>query len=238
MDKPHNSINGDDTPIAEPRLYDEDDLLMISALQHILFCPRQCALIHIEQQWTENRYTAEGKIMHERVDEAGRESRGRIRTAFGLPLRSLRLGLSGRADAVEYHRQGDESPGTPFWQPFPVEYKRGKPKKNDSDLVQLCAQAICLEEMLVCSVREGAIYYGKPRRRMAVIFDDALREETTEAARRLHVLIATGLTPQARYEKKCDSCSLLPLCMPKTTGARRSVQGYLSKALDLATELA
>ena len=204
---------------------------MISALQHLLFCPRQCALIHIEQQWTENRYTAEGRIMHDRVDEVGRESRGRIRTAFGLPLRSLRLGLSGRADAVEYHRQGDDPAETSFWQPFPVEYKRGKPKKNDSDLVQLCAQAICLEEMLVCSVPEGAIYYGKPRRRMAVIFDDTLRAETRETARRLHELIESGRTPQARYEKKCDSCSLLSLCMPKVTGARRSVQGYMAKAL-------
>jgi CRISPR-associated exonuclease Cas4 len=231
MAKHLSTANSDDTPIAEPSRYNEDDLLMISALQHLLFCPRQCALIHIEQQWTENRYTAEGRIMHDRVDDVGQESRGRIRTAFGLPLRSLRLGLSGRADAVEYHRQSDDPAETSFWQPFPVEYKRGKPKKNDSDLVQLCAQAICLEEMLACSVPEGAIYYGKPRRRMAVIFDDTLREETRETARRLHELIESGRTPQARYEKKCDSCSLLSLCMPKVTGARRSVQGYMAKAL-------
>jgi CRISPR-associated exonuclease Cas4 len=233
MDKHLDTNVGSDFPITEPHSYNEEDLLMISALQHLLFCPRQCALIHVEQQWTENRYTAEGRIMHERVDEMGRESRGRIRTAFGLPLRSLRLGLSGRADAVEYHRQDDDSAAPPFWQPFPVEYKRGKPKKNDSDLVQLCAQAICLEEMHACSVSEGAIYYGKPRRRMEVIFDDELREETITAARQLHELIKSGHTPQARYEKKCDSCSLLLLCMPKVTGARRSVQDYMAKALDL-----
>lgn len=233
MDKCINIANGGDSPLSEPGLYTEEDLLMISALQHLLFCPRQCALIHIEQQWTENRYTAEGRIMHDRVDEVGRESRGRIRTAFGLPLRSLRLGLSGRADAVEYHRQGDCPAETSFWQPFPVEYKRGKPKKNDSDLVQLCAQAICLEEMLGCTVPEGAIYYGKPRRRMAVIFDDTLREETRETARRLHELIESGRTPQARYEKKCDSCSLFSLCMPKVTGVRRSVQGYMAKTINL-----
>lgn len=221
------------SPIVASEYYAEEDLLMISALQHLLFCPRQCALIHVEQQWTENRYTAEGRIMHERVDEAGKESRGRICTVFGLPLRSLRLGLSGRADAVEYHRQGDDSGATPFWQPFPVEYKRGKPKKNDSDLVQLCAQAICLEEMLACAVPEGAIYYGKPRRRMAVLFDDVLRKKTTDTARQLHKLLRSGRTPQARYEKKCDSCSLLSLCMPKVTGARRSVRGYMAKALDL-----
>jgi CRISPR-associated exonuclease Cas4 len=232
MDKHLSPTSDGDSPLAEPGLYNEDDLLMISALQHLLFCPRQCALIHIEQQWTENRYTAEGRIMHERVDEVGRESRGRIRTAFGLPLRSLRLGLSGRADAVEYHRQGEDSAFNPFWQPFPVEYKRGKPKKNDSDLVQLCAQAICLEEMLACSVPEGAMYYGKPRRRMAVIFDDPLRQTTAEAARRLHELVASGRTPQAKYEKKCESCSFLSVCMPKVTGACWSVQGYIAKALN------
>lgn len=235
MDKHLAPTDNNDSPIAAPGLFGEDELLMISALQHLLFCPRQCALIHIEQQWTENRYTAEGRIMHERVDEVGRESRGRIRTVFGLPLRSLRLGLSGRADAVEYHRQGDDSALTPFWQPFPVEYKRGKPKKNDSDLVQLCAQAMCLEEMLACPVPEGAMYYGKPRRRMAVIFDDTLRKETTDAVRQLHELIESGRTPQARYEKKCDSCSLLSLCMPKVTGAHRSVRGYMAKVLALET---
>lgn len=216
-------------PIAEPALYAEEDLLMISALQHLLFCPRQCALIHIEQQWTENRFTAEGRIMHERVDEAGKESRGRIRTVFGPPLRSLRLGLSGRADVVEYHRQDHGPARTPSWRPFPVEYKRGKPKKNDSDFVQLCAQAICLEEMLGCSVPEGAIYYGKPRRRMTVDFDAALRQKTAETASKLHELLGSGRTPPARYEKKCDSCSLLSLCIPKVTGTARSVQGYLNK---------
>jgi len=233
MDNRLDKTGSVNSPILKPALYTEEDLLMISALQHLLFCPRQCALIHIEQQWTENRFTAEGRIMHERVDEAGKESRGRIRTVFGLPLRSLQLGLSGRADAVEYHRQGDESSSTHFWQPFPVEYKRGKPKKNDSDLVQLCAQAICLEEMLTCSVPEGAIYYGKPRRRMTVVFDETLRQKTTETAFRLHELLGSGRTPQARYEKKCDSCSLLSLCIPKVTGTSRSVQGYLAKAFNL-----
>jgi CRISPR-associated exonuclease Cas4 len=231
MDKDLNPTSDGDSLIAKPDFYHEDDLLMISALQHLLFCPRQCALIHIEQQWTENRYTAEGRIMHERVDEVGKESRGRIRTVFGLPLRSLRLGLSGRADAVEYHREGDDTASS-VWRPFPVEYKRGKPKKNDSDLVQLCAQAICLEEMHSCAVPEGAMYYGKPRRRLAVVFNDALREKTRDAARRLHELVDSGRTPQARYEKKCDSCSLISLCMPKVTGTYRSVRGYMSKVLE------
>lgn len=170
--------------------------------------------------------------MHERVDEAGRESRGRIRTVNGLPLRSLRLGLSGKADAVEFHREGEDDSGdASVWRPFPVEYKRGKPKQNDCDLVQLCAQALCLEEMLGVAVPEGALYYGKPRRRLAVVFDDALREKTKEAARRLHELIASGRTPQARHEKKCESCSMLSVCMPKITGSHRSVQRYMAQAL-------
>lgn len=213
-------------------MFTEDELIPLSALQHLLFCERQCALIHIEQAWAENRFTAEGRIMHERVDGAGRESRGRVRTVNGLPLRSLRLGLSGKADAVEFHREGEDGSGDiSVWRPFPVEYKRGKPKQNDCDLVQLCAQALCLEEMLGVAVPEGAIYYGKPRRRLVVIFDEALREKTREAARRLHELIRSGHTPQARYEKKCESCSMLSICMPKVTGARRSVQRYMAKAL-------
>lgn len=213
-------------------MFTEDELIPLSALQHLLFCERQCALIHIEQAWAENRFTAEGRIMHERVDETGRESRGRVRTVNGLLLRSLRFGLSGKADAVEFHREGEDASGSAsIWRPFPVEYKRGKPKQNDCDLVQLCAQALCLEEMLGVAVPEGALYYGKPRRRLAVVFDDALREKTKEAARRLHELISSGRTPQARYEKKCESCSMLSVCMPKVTGSRRSVQGYMAKAL-------
>lgn len=170
--------------------------------------------------------------MHERVDSGGRESRGRVRQAFGLALRSLQLGLLGKADVVEFYRKDDGS-----WQPFPVEHKRGRPKKDSTDLVQLCAQAMCIEEMLVCHIDTGALFYGKTRRRQDVIFGKDLRLEVCETARSLHDLIASGQTPQARYEKKCDSCSLLPLCIPKITGAHRSVQGYIAKALDLAQEL-
>ena len=120
-------------------MFDIDDLIQLSALQHMDFCPRQCALIHVEQTWSENRLTAEGRIMHEHVHEEGRESRGDVRIERGVALRSLRLGLIGKADVVEYHRQAGGS-----WRPFPVEYKRGKPKPDHSDKIQLCAQAICL----------------------------------------------------------------------------------------------
>jgi CRISPR-associated exonuclease Cas4 len=217
--------------------YNEDQLIPLSALQHLLFCERQCALIHIEQAWAENRLTVEGRHLHERVDEVGQESRGRIRTVFSLPVRSLCLGLSGQADAVEFHRQGEGgADDLSRWRPFPVEYKRGKPKMDDCDVVQLCAQALCLEEMLAVEVPEGAMYYGKPRRRLAVAFDQRLRETTLDAVGRLHALIEGGRPPRASYEKKCDSCSLLALCMPKVTGARRTVRAYMAHALALASE--
>lgn len=206
--------------------YSEDDLLPLSALQHLLFCERQCALIHIEQVWAENLFTAEGRILHERADSGERQSRNAVRIETAVPLRSLRLGLSGKADVVEYHRDGEGN-----WQPFPVEYKRGKPKAANWDQVQLCAQAICLEEMLHCTVLEGALFYGKNRRRQEVSFDETLRRETAEAAARLHELIRSGVTPPARYEKKCDSCSLVQFCLPKVAGRGKSVGRYLAREL-------
>ena len=204
--------------------YAEDDLIMISALQHYIFCERQCALIHIEQIWNENRATAEGRIMHERVHEQDRESRGNVRIEYGLPLRSLRVGLVGKADVVEFH-QLDK--GT--WQPFPVEYKRGKPKPDHCDLIQLCAQATCLEEMLSVSVPSGAIFYGRTRRRLDVSFDESLRQETEEAAKQAHQLIRSGVTPPPVYEKRCESCSLIGECLPKAIGKKSSVKRYLAR---------
>jgi CRISPR-associated exonuclease Cas4 len=205
----------------------EDDLIMISALQHFAFCQRQCALIHIEQVWDENRATAEGKIMHERVHEQDRESRGDVRIEYGLPLRSLRLGLIGKADVVEFHRVGKD-----MWLPFPVEYKRGKPKIDHCDKIQLCAQALCLEEMLSVSVPQGAIFYGRTRRRLDVTFDNALRQETEETVEKARRLITAGITPPPVYEKRCKSCSLMEECMPKTIEKRSSVKRYLTRMVD------
>jgi CRISPR-associated exonuclease Cas4 len=207
--------------------HSEDDLIMISALQHIAFCERQCALIHIEQIWDENRATAEGRIMHERVHEQDHESRGSVRIEYGIPLRSLKLGLVGKADAVEFHRLGKDT-----WQPFPVEYKRGKPKPDHYDLIQLCAQAICLEEMLSVLVPGGAIFYGRTRRRLDVAFDEVLRKETEEAAKRAHELIASGITPPPVYEKRCERCSLIGECLPKASGKRDSVKRYLTRMME------
>src|SRR3989339_47527 len=189
-------------------MYSPEDLIQLSALQHMVFCERQCALIHIEQTWTESGRTAEGRIMHEHVHDESRESRGDVRIDYGVSLRSLRLGLIGKADVVEFHRRPDGS-----WLPFPVEYKRGKPKADDCDKVQLCAQAICLEEMLSTAVPAGALFYGQTRRRLDVLFDGTLRRETGEIARHVHELIDSGITPPPIYSKRCENCSLISECL-------------------------
>ncbi len=207
-------------------MYNEDDLVMISALQHFLFCHRQCALIHIEQLWKENRLTAEGRILHERVHSAGSESRRKVRVEFDMPIRSLDLGLIGRADVVEFHLQDDG-----IWQPYPVEYKRGRPKKDDSDRVQLCAQAQCIEEMQRLDVPVGALYYGRKKRRHEVLFDDRLRQITRETATALHQLLAGKRTPAPVYSLRCDRCSFVDLCLPKIVGKKQgTVSAYLRRA--------
>jgi len=203
--------------------YSEDDFLQLSALQHLVFCPRQCALIHIEQLWAENVLTAEGKIMHNKVDTANRESRGNIRIEYGMPMRSFRVGIIGKADVVEFHKQSDK------WIPFPVEYKHGKPKLDDCDKVQLCAQALCLEEMMDVKIPEGALFYGLTRHRYDVKFDAALRKETEETAVRLHELIESGITPKTEYSARCEKCSLVELCLPKV---RSKASNYLVKILE------
>ncbi|KQC11305.1 MAG: CRISPR-associated protein Cas4 [Smithella sp. SDB] len=207
--------------------YEPEELVPISALTQYAYCPRRCALIHIEQMWEENIFTAEGRIMHEHVHDEGDESRGDVRIEHGASLRSLRLGLIGKADVIEYHRQND---GT--WQAFPVEYKRGKPKPDDSDKIQLCAQAICLEEMLNVHIPAGALFYGKTRRRLDVDFDEALRRETQDAAQKTHELIDAGITPAPVYTNRCESCSLMAECMPKTIQKKRTVESYLKRMLD------
>lgn len=165
--------------------------------------------------------------MHERVHEQDRESRGDVRIEYGLPLCSLKLGLSGKADVVEFHRIGKN-----IWLPFPVEYKRGKPKLDHCDVIQVCAQAMCLEEMLSITVPKGAIFYGRTRRRFDVSFDESLRRETEEVAKRTHQLIASGKTPPPIYEKRCESCSLMRECLPKAIGKKPSVRRYLTRMIE------
>lgn len=193
----------------------EQSYLPLSALQHYLFCPRQCALIHLEREWRENRYTAEGRVMHRRAHEAPDESRPGIRVTRGLPVASSLLGLSGQCDVVEFRDDGTITP---------VEYKRGKPKAHRADEVQLCAQAIALEEMLglpVGAIFSGALYYGKKRRRTIVTLDKCLRDLTADVARQMHAMFSSGKTPAPVYdEAKCEACSLYDVCMPlKKNGA-------------------
>ncbi len=206
--------------------YANSDLLPISALQHIDFCARQCALIHIERLWSENRLTVEGQLLHERVHGEGNETRAGIKIARGLHLRSSRLGLSGIADAVEFITKNEQV------KIYPVEYKRGKPKITDCDKVQLCAQALCLEEMLGQKICEGALYYGEPRRREEVVFSKELREKTIQMAEKLHSLIDGKITPSAVFDKKCRNCSLANLCMPDVVGKQKSAIRYVEDMID------
>ncbi len=205
----------------------ESDLIPLSALQHQLFCPRQCALIHVEQAWAENRLTAEGRVLHEATSEIGSEKRRGVRVVTSMPLASRRLGVSGIADLVEMHKDAD---GT--WQPFPVEYKRGKPKSHRADEVQLCAQAMALEEMFEVTLTEGALFYGETRRRVTVPIDPALRALTTTVANETRALLASGTTPAPIYEKrKCGACSLVELCQPKRIARTETASAWLRRAL-------
>jgi CRISPR-associated exonuclease Cas4 len=220
--------------LGQTPVFNEDDLLSLSGLQHLMFCERQWGLIHIEQVWEENRLTAEGRVLHERVHQSGSESRPGVRIARGLRLRSLRLGLVGQADAVEFHVREDgvsipELPG--HWKPFPVEYKRGKPKANACDEVQLCAQALCLEEMYGCEIAEGALFYGESRRRCPVRFDVGLRLRTEALAARMHELYGLRVTPKAVYAPKCENCSLAGRCLPRLLAKPPGVARYLERAL-------
>jgi CRISPR-associated exonuclease Cas4 len=208
----------------------EDDLLPLSALQHLLFCERQCALIHIEGLWVENRLTVEGRHLHKKAHDGPSETRAGVRVARGLSLRSLRLGLVGKADLVEFYADTKGPTGIPF----PVEYKRGRAKKHDADRVQLCAQALCLEEMLGVPVPAGALFYGQTHRRLDVRFDEPLRHVTEDAAERLHALIASRRTPTAIREPKCDSCSLLTVCVPDAMAPQRAAAAYVMRALGAA----
>ena len=219
---------------------DEDDLVPISALQHWLFCPRQCGLIHLEQAWAENKLTAQGRQLHDRAHEAPPESRGDVRIARGLRLCSRELGLTGQADVVELRRPTPETPpeqqaSVPGlegkWTLHPVEYKRGRPKAADCDRVQLCAQAMCLEEMLGVKIPEGSLFYGQPRRREPVVFDPALRQATRQAARDTRQMVQSGITPPPEYSGKCRSCSLNEFCMPKQAGSSQRVRRYLQRQI-------
>lgn len=227
-------------------LFTEDELLPLSGLQHTVFCERQVALIHLEDAWAENPWTLEGNHLHRRADESGRrrELRGDLLITRGLAIQSFKMGLSGKADAVEFHRissgDGDQIDGKPgtrllglqgFWTPYPVEYKRGRPKKHKADEVQLCAQGMCLEEMFGTSVEGGALFYGKNQRRMEVGFSAPLRKLTVQTAQRFHEIVQYRVTPLAEKSRKCEKCSLLELCMPRSKTRKVSASSYLQRAM-------
>lgn len=196
--------------------------LPISALNHLLYCERRAALVHLEQVWAENQFTAEGNVLHETAHSGADETQRGMRITRALPLVSVIHAMSGEADVVEFHKNGTV---------VPVEYKRGKPKLHRADEVQLCAQALCLEEMLNVTISSGSLFYGETRRRTAVAFDEELRTVTVRAIERLHELIASRVTPLAVREKKCDKCSLLEICMPNAMRFKRGVRVWFLSQL-------
>lgn len=210
--------------------YDEEDYLQLSGLQHFLFCRRQWALIHVENQWAENLRTVDGTLLHARAhDETLCQKRGDVITFHGVRLSSRRLGVSGQCDVLEYHRSDDgvELCGRKGrWLPFPVEYKRGEPKKGNCDAAQLCAQAMCLEEMLCCRIEQGALFYGQTHRRLSVAYTPELRNIVISSFAEMHDLFRQGRTPRARPSKACNACSLKDVCIPACDRAS-SVQSYL-----------
>lgn len=215
--------------------FKEEEYLQLSGLQHFSFCRRQWALIHIEQQWAENLSTVDGGILHEKAHDAdSREKRGDLIITRNMSIHSAELGISGSCDVVEFHR---DPKGIPLidqqglWQPFPVEYKRGAPKKHDADRMQLCAQAMCLEEMLCCDIPEGALYYGQTRHRERILLDEALRCQVRIMLAEMHELYRRNHTPKVKPSGGCSGCSLKELCLPKLI-KNRSVAGYLRSSLE------
>ena len=200
-------------------MYSEEDFLMLSGIQHFAFCQRQWALIHIEQQWAENYKTTAGELMHKKAhDEGSFEKRGDLLIVRGLRIASHELGLSGQCDVVEFHqdREGIDLFGYDGrWIPVPIEYKHGTPKENNADELQLCAQALCLEEMFQTGISHGSLYYGENRRRSRVEFTEDLRSATKKTAKRMHEMFRRGHTPNVKNSKQCKSCSLANLCLPK-----------------------
>ena len=211
--------------------HQEDEYLLLSGIQHMAFCPRQWALIHIEQLWAENDRTVDGKHLHERADDPYEvESRGDLFVSRSMPIRSESLKLQGVADVVEFWRTDEDGVTIPKkkgkWRPVPIEYKRGQQKIDDRDRVQLCAQAICLEEMLGVHISEGFLFYGKTRRRENVPIDEELRKRVHDLSDEMYRLFRAGITPPASSGKHCQLCSLIELCVPKLTN-HKSVSEYL-----------
>jgi len=215
--------------------YAEDDMLMLSGIQHFMFCPRQWALIHVEQQWDENRLTVEGQLLHTNVDNPFyRQKNGDVITLRSVTIASKELGLYGLTDAIELKPTVNadnaiKHPSYPgFWLPYPVEYKRGHSKPDERDEVQLTAQVICLEEMYHIHIPEAALFYGETRRREAITISESLRELTKRLTSEMHRIYQGGVTPKATMKAHCKNCSLFNLCLPQLS-QRSSASNYLKR---------
>jgi len=206
-------------PPEEHIMFTEDDYIQLSALQHYVFCPRQCGLIHVEDVWTDNMFTVRGEILHEKVDTDTYETRGTLKTVRGLRIHSSRLGIVGRCDVVEFRKGKNEQEEV-----LPVEFKSGEPKEDVSDKVQLCAQVFCLEEMLNTKITQGAFFYGKIRRRNLVEMDAELRTQTEKIIASVHEIVSKKHVPPAKYSEKCRNCSLEDACMPRAMNERKLKQ--------------
>lgn len=215
--------------------YREDEYLMLSGIQHFEFCRRQWALIHIEQQWAENEHTVVGELMHKKAhDPYLTEKRKDVLIARALPVSSRVLGISGECDVVEFHKEdeGIKLHGRRgLYRVYPVEYKKGKPKQSKEDVLQLVAQTMCLEEMFSTEILEGALFYGETRRRETVEISKELRQQVVDMVKEMHQYYERKYTPQVKYGKHCNACSLKDVCMPKI-GKAPSVKGYISQALE------
>jgi CRISPR-associated exonuclease Cas4 len=217
------------------RVYSEEDYLNLAGIQHFTFCQRQWALIHIEKQWNDNLRTVEGELLHKNAhDGQAVEKRGDLIISRGMPVFSASLGINGVCDVVEFHK--DENGVQLYgrdgkYQPYPVEYKRGKPKENNTDILQLTAQAMCLEEMLCCSITKGYLYYGDTRHRESVFFTEALRNEVRNTFEQMHKYYDRHYTPKVRPSKSCKACSLKDLCVPNLY-RYKTVKEYISKNLE------
>lgn len=214
--------------------YQEEDFLMLSGIQHFAFCRRQWALIHIEQQWLENEHTVEGDIFHSRAhDNLLYEKRNDVIVSRGIPIFSRTLGASGICDIVEFHKTEDGISlhgHRGLFRIYPIEYKKGKPKDTEIDVLQLTAQAMCLQEMLSAVIEEGALYYGEIRRREKIVFTEELRERVRALFQEMHQLYQKRYTPKVKWSKSCNACSLRDICLPKL-GKSPLVRDYIRNAI-------
>lgn len=232
-------------------MFTDDQLLPISALQHLVFCERQCALIHLERMWSENSLTAEGQLLHRKTNKGRDETHSGNRIVRSIDLVSRRLGLIGKSDVVEFRppdgitpvaalnivAKNNEQNRFSHWQIIPIEYKRGKPKTNpiwgDCDRVQLCAQVLCLEEMLEVTIEQGQLFYGEKRRRLDIAIDRSLRDRTESCVLQLHQLLSGTKLPLAVNDRRCKRCSLIETCMPEQTHSPTKASRWILKQLEL-----